>query len=90
MTESAVHLLQAALQLPPAERLQFADALWSSVDEASPERDVDASLHELLRQRCEELDSGLVEELSHEEVMAALDQALVECASPITPPSNEN
>ena len=85
MTESAAYLLHAALQLPPAERLQFADALWSSVDETSLALQADDGLQELIQQRCDELDSGQVGELVHEDVMAELDKALRQCASPITP-----
>lgn len=90
MTEATAELLQAALQLPPEERLLFADALWSSVDETSLELKTDVGLHELLRQRCDELDFGQVEELSHEEVMAEVKEALERCASRTTRPSDGN
>lgn len=90
MTESTAVLLNAALQLPVEERMRFADALWSSVDGTSPELQADVGLHELLRQRCDELDSGTVEELSHEDVIAELNEALERCASRTTRPSNGN
>ncbi|HET6423280.1 MAG TPA: addiction module protein [Planctomycetaceae bacterium] len=90
MTDSTAKLLSAALQLPAEERLQFADALWSSIDDFVIEPENDDQLHDLLRQRCEELDSGQVAELAHDEVMAELNEALERCASATTRPSKES
>ncbi len=90
MVESTAELLSAVLQLPPQERLQLADALWLSIDGPDVRPAVDDELGKLVQQRCRELDSGQVVPLSHDDVMARLDEALARCSSATTPPSPMN
>lgn len=90
MVESTAELLNAVLRLPPQERLQLADALWLSIDEPDALPTVDDELGKLVQQRCEELDSGQVTPVTHDDVMARLDEALARCSSATTPPSPTN
>jgi putative addiction module component (TIGR02574 family) len=62
-----------ALGLPPAERAVLAQQLWDSV---YPETAIDQDAIEEAERRDAELDSGLEQEISHEELMAAARKAL--------------
>ncbi len=90
MVDSTAELLNVVMRLPPQARLELADALWLSVDGPELNPVVDTELAELVQQRCQELDSGQVVPLSHEEVIARLDEALARCASvtPLPSPTN--
>lgn len=69
-------LTAEAMALPPEERLTLAHALFESVPEEEEEFDPEF-IRELMR-RVEELDSGKVAELSHEEVMQEA-RRILEC-----------
>lgn len=71
-------LTDLALQLPLADRVELARALWKSLDEACPSANA-AEEQETLRialERSEELRSGRVTGRSHVEVFAAARRAL--------------
>lgn len=90
MAESTADILAAVLQLPPQERLELADALWSSVDGLELTPTIDNELAELVQQRCRELDSGEMVPISHDAVMARLNEALARCSSATTRLSPKN
>ena len=70
-------LTAEALALPPEERETLAYTLLESVDgQADPEIDPEY-MREILR-RVEEMDSGAVQGIPHEEVMEAV-RRIVEC-----------
>lgn len=75
MTQAVQDVLQQALKLSPADRLTVAQELWDSVD---PYPDlpvvIDDELMAEIKRRYEELRSGAVKPLSHEEIMASLDE----------------
>lgn len=70
MTTLTPELLEQGLQLPPAERMKFANLLLGSLDglEAEP----DAELHEELQRRWDRYQSGEEPTYTLEETMAAL------------------
>ena len=68
-------LIADAMALPLSERVSLAQALWESIDAGLLESDQDEAIREAIR-RDEELLSGKVVGLTHEEVMEAARQAL--------------
>ncbi|MBA2674474.1 addiction module protein [Ramlibacter sp.] len=65
---STASITQQALDLPLAERVAVAQALWASIDDQLAEVDVlDAVL--VARERDAAFDTGAVAGLSHEQVM---------------------
>lgn len=71
---SIEQIASEALRLSPAQRAQLAESLWESLEdpfEAPGNIDDDAAL-KLAIQRDKELDSGRVQPISHEEIMARL------------------
>ncbi len=71
-------LTAEAMALPPKERVALAHALLDSAD-AEEEIELDPAFRAELRRRCEELDSGKVKGIPHEEVMEAVRRA-IQCA----------
>lgn len=76
---SSQELTDLALQLPLAERVELAQALWRSLDEARLPTDVieEQRTIQIALERSEDLRSGRVSGRSHEEVFAAARRALV-------------
>jgi putative addiction module component (TIGR02574 family) len=74
---STEQLIAEALNLPLAERVSLAQALWESIDAGLPDTDERAAVIEVIK-RDEELSSGKVTGRTHEEVMQAARRAL-EC-----------
>lgn len=68
-------LISDALELPLADRISVAQALWESIDAGLPDSDESAALAEAIR-RDEELSSGKVAGRTHEEVINAARRAL--------------
>ena len=68
-------LTAEALALPPQERLTLAHALYESVPE---EEEFDPEFIRELMRRVEEMDSGAVQGIPHEEVMEEM-RRIVEC-----------
>lgn len=69
------NLIDRAMALPLAERVQLAEALWRSIGEglnAGDERDAIAQA----KRRDAELDSGLATGRSHDEVLQAARRAI--------------
>ncbi|MFL6293566.1 MAG: addiction module protein, partial [Thermoanaerobaculia bacterium] len=69
---------QKVLALPLPDRIDLAQALWQSIDEAR-EGDANAEEREAVeqaRRRDRELSAGTVEGRSHQQVMKAARQAL--------------
>jgi putative addiction module component (TIGR02574 family) len=64
-----------AMSLPLAERVALAQALWESIDAGLPESDEGAAIREAI-QRDEELSSGKIAGIKHEDVMQAARRAL--------------
>jgi hypothetical protein len=74
---SAQQLTVEALALPLAERVSLAQALWDSIDVGyAQDESFDDASDAVHRDR--ELSEGVVAERTHEEVMAAVRQA-IEC-----------
>jgi putative addiction module component (TIGR02574 family) len=75
MSQAAEELIQQALQLPEEDRERIAQLLWRSIDEAH------THLHEEwiaeAKARAAEIDDGMVQALSGEEVRAELRSQLV-------------
>ena len=70
-------LISDALALPLEERVSIAQALWESIDTGLPESDEAIAVREAIN-RDNELSSGKVLGLSHEDVMHKARRAL-EC-----------
>lgn len=60
MGPHATQVLNAALRLSEAERLQVAEALLATV-EAEPDQEADAAWAEEIERRTQEIDRGLVD-----------------------------
>ncbi|MDB6023285.1 MAG: hypothetical protein JWQ04_3142 [Pedosphaera sp.] len=71
---SIEQLAAEALRLPPAQRALLAESLWESLEDPfeAPVQMEDAAALKLARERDRELESGQVQALSHEQVMARL------------------
>jgi hypothetical protein len=74
---SAQQLTVEALALPLEERVSLAQALWDSIDVGYAQDEGCDDASDAVR-RDRELSEGVVAERTHEEVMAAVSQAL-EC-----------
>jgi putative addiction module component (TIGR02574 family) len=68
-------LLKKALELPVADRAELAGSILESLDQAEDESVQEAWEAEILR-RMEELDSGRVKPVSHDEVLRRLASAI--------------
>ena len=71
---SIEQIAAAALRLPPKERALLAESLWESLGDpnrvASPVDDTETA--KLAAERDRQLESGEVQPISHEEMMARL------------------
>lgn len=67
-------VLQAALQLAPRERVELVEALAASLEGL----DLGEDWEEEIRQRVQDVDTGLVTPLSGEEVLSGLERRLRE------------
>jgi putative addiction module component (TIGR02574 family) len=63
-------LVELALALPLAERIDLADALWQSIAEGLPPVSEEDAIREAVK-RCEALESGRVMGRTHDQVMDA-------------------
>jgi putative addiction module component (TIGR02574 family) len=72
---STQQLTTQAMALPLADRVSLAQALWESIDGNLPDSDEQTAIKEALR-RDDELASGAVIGLTHEEVMSAARRAI--------------
>ena len=72
---STEQLTAEAMNLPLAERVSLAQALWESIDAGLPDTDERTAVKVAI-QRDEELSSGKVTGRTHEEVMEAARRAL--------------
>ena len=75
MPRSIKELEQLVLELPPNQRLALADWIYESVDaeDAEDEDEVSAAWDEEIKSRLDEIDSGKVKMITHEEFIADLD-----------------
>jgi putative addiction module component (TIGR02574 family) len=75
MAHSYEEVHQLAQELPADQRIMLANALWESVDAAEEvtEAEVAAAWDEEINRRLEEIDSGKVEMIPLEEVLADMD-----------------
>jgi putative addiction module component (TIGR02574 family) len=71
MSPSAEQLLHDLLQLPSGDRLQIAEALYTSL-QPSEEPPFNESWREVIRRRTSELESGAVNSVSWQEVKRRL------------------
>lgn len=68
---TVAEVMRAAMALTPNERAQVADMLYG-IDDADP-REIDAAWASLFARRANDLESGAVPALTHEEADAYLD-----------------
>lgn len=75
MPNSLKEIRKLVFALPTNQRLLLADEIYESVDaeDAEDEAEVDAAWGEEIKRRLDEIDSGKVKLLSHEEVLADMD-----------------
>lgn len=71
MSPDAVSLLNQVLALPPEERERFADCVYESLSEDSPE-EIQTAWDEEIKLRIEEIDRGEVTLIPWEQVQAEL------------------
>ncbi len=69
MSANAKHLESEALKLSPEERASLADKLWISLE---PQSEIDAAWAVEIEKRIREIDTGAVETIPHEDVIAEL------------------
>jgi putative addiction module component (TIGR02574 family) len=65
-------LLKKALALPPEARAALAGSLLESLDDEPADEGVEAAWNEEIKHRIEEIDSGRVQMIPHEEVRRRL------------------
>jgi putative addiction module component (TIGR02574 family) len=71
---SIEQIASEALRLPPEQRAQLAESLWESLEDPflAPANMSDEAALSLARQRDGEIEQGLVQPISHEELMSRL------------------
>ena len=72
MSPDAQRLLEEARKLPPDQRAWVAESLMSD-DESLSAAEVEAAWGDEIKRRLDEIDSGAVKMIPHEEFMAHLD-----------------
>lgn len=72
MTEEVSAILKKALALPPESRAAIADSLLESLDQSSLDEGVEADWSEEIKRRIDDIDSGKVHLIPHEEVRRRL------------------
>jgi putative addiction module component (TIGR02574 family) len=72
VTEEASAILKRALALPAESRAAIADSLLESLETSPPDKDVEKAWADEIKRRIEEVDSGKVQLISHEEVRRRL------------------
>ncbi len=72
---STKQLTTEALALPLAEKVSLAQALWQSIDSGLAEADEQTAIREAIR-RDQELSSGAVKGLNHDDAMKAARRAI--------------
>jgi putative addiction module component (TIGR02574 family) len=72
MTEEASEILKRALALPSEARAAIARSLLESLDEGPADEGVEAAWSDEIQRRIEEIDSGKVQLIPHEEVRRRL------------------
>lgn len=83
MSNTADSLLADALLLPQDERRRVAEELWNSLDDAWSDLANDDEFWAEMERRKQELDADPSQALTHEDVMASVDQA-IQCISATT------
>lgn len=71
---SVQEIKEQALKLPPEDREMLAQELWQSLDDEPLDPEFEAELN----RRWEEIESGKVKTIPHEQVMAEMSQKLKE------------
>jgi putative addiction module component (TIGR02574 family) len=72
MTATTEQILNQALALDDSERAELTERLWESIEPQRPADDLSDAQKSMLDQRWEDIVSGKVKCLSHEEVMTKL------------------
>jgi hypothetical protein len=72
---STKQLTAEAMALPLAEKVSLAQALWKSIDAGLPDSDEQTAIREAIR-RDQELSSGAVKGLNHDDAMKAARRAI--------------
>jgi len=72
MAPEVSDILKKALALPPDARAALAGSLLESLEEHPPDPGVEAAWSEEIKRRVEEIDSGKVQLIPHEEVRRRL------------------
>jgi putative addiction module component (TIGR02574 family) len=72
MSPDVSELLKKALALPPEARAALAGSLLESLDDEPADEGVEAAWNEEIKHRIEEIDSGRVQMIPHEEVRRRL------------------
>ena len=72
MTATTEHILNQALELSETERVEIAERLWDSVEPQRPADDLSDAEKSMLDKRWDDIVSGKVKCLTHEEVMTKL------------------
>jgi putative addiction module component (TIGR02574 family) len=75
MSREVAELLKKALELPVTDRAELAGSILESLDQAEDKSVEDAWDAEILR-RMENLDSGRIKPISHDEVLRRLASAI--------------
>jgi putative addiction module component (TIGR02574 family) len=75
MSREVAELLKKALELPVTDRAELAGSILESLDQAEDKSVEDAWDAEILR-RMEDLDSGRIKPISHDEVLRRLASAI--------------
>ena len=75
LSMSTKQLTTEALALPLAEKVSLAQALWQSIDSGLAEADEQTAIREAIR-RDQELSSGAVKGLNHDDAMKAARRAI--------------
>lgn len=75
MARSYEEVRQLAQELPEAQRLKLANALWDSVDEPAEgsETEIAAAWDAEIKRRLDQIDSGEVEMVPLDDVIARMD-----------------
>jgi putative addiction module component (TIGR02574 family) len=72
VTEEASAILKKALALPPETRAAIADSLLESLESSPRDEGVEQAWAEEIKRRVEDVDSGRVQLIPHEEVRRRL------------------
>jgi putative addiction module component (TIGR02574 family) len=78
MSRTAAELLEDARQLPVDQRILLANSLWESVDPGDDETvQIEAAWGEEIKRRLDEIDTGAVDLVPLEDVLARMDARIL-------------